>query len=465
MELEIINESIWSMLFLPLFGCCGISLLFRCRFLPFRRFGLMLRSTVFFGKEQGSVFSPSQAASTALAATVGTGNIIGTAQAVAMGGPGAVFWLWTAALLGMTVKYAEILQGLRFRSGAMGYISAVLGRLPAGLYAALAALSALTVGNMAQMNGAVQALCRMLGRDEIVLRLTLGLILTVAVGLSICGGTGRVGKLMERLIPVMTISYLILTAAVLLCFRSLLPGILQLIVSEAFHPRAIRGAAGGVAFRQSILWGLRRGSFSNEAGLGTAANIHAYAGSDQPSLHALWGIFEVFADTLVVCSATALAILCSGVSVPYGILPGAELLQTALSMVLGRNAAGIYVTAALLLFGISTVIGCSVSAKRCVIWLFGERSERVYQSLYLGCALLGCVLPLELIWYMADCLNVLMACPNLLALLLLAPQTGMEVVQCFFQSEGTQTGRIRVRREFKKKADTISCPKRKNGVQ
>lgn len=432
MDLEIINECAWSLLFLPLFSCCGLSLLFRCRFLPFRRFGVMLRSTILSREEQGKGVTPSQAANTALAATVGTGNIIGTAQAIAMGGPGAVFWLWAAALLGMSIKYAEILQGLRYQNGAMGYISAVLGRIPAGLYAVLAALSALAVGNMAQMNGAVQALCSLMEHKDLVLRLFLGVGLTLAVGLCILGGAGRVGRLMELLIPVMTLSYLILTGAVLITFRARLSVILRLIVSEAFHPRAILGAAGGAALRQTILWGLRRGSFSNEAGLGTAANIHAFAETVQPTIHALWGIFEVFADTLVVCTATALAILCSGVSVPYGSLPGAELLEAALAMVLGKNAARIYLAAALLLFGLSTVIGCSVSARRCVAWLFRGKGEQVYLYVYLGCALLGCLLPLELIWRAADCLNVLMACPNLLALLFLAPQTGREVTRCFY---------------------------------
>ena len=318
MDLESLNENLWSLLFLPLFALCGTSHLIRCRFLPLRRFGTVLRSTILSREEKGSDMTPFQAASTALAATVGTGNIIGTAQAVAMGGPGAVFWLWAAALLGMTIKYAEILQGLRFQNGAMGYISAVLGRIPAGAYAAVTAVSALAVGNMAQMNGAVQSLCRVVGRDDFVLRLSLGLFLTALIAFAIRGGTGHVGKLMERMIPLMTLSYLILTGAAIFVFRVHLPEMLRMIVSEAFHPKALMGAAEGIGLRQTVLWGLRRGSFSNEAGLGTAANIHAFTVSEEPAVHALWGVFEVFADTLVVCTATALAILCSGVSVPYG---------------------------------------------------------------------------------------------------------------------------------------------------
>lgn len=465
MDLKILNENVWSMLFLPLFGCCGISLLFRCRFLPFRRFGVMLRFTILGRDEQGRGLTPFQAASTALAATVGTGNIIGTAQAVAMGGPGAVFWLWTAALLGMTIKYAEILQGLRFQNGAMGYISAALGRFPAGVYALLAAVSALTVGNMAQMNGAVQALCRVMGHEEMSLRLILGLVLTAMIGLGIRGGAGHVGRLMERLIPMMTLSYLILTGAAIFAFRARLPGVLLRIALEAFHPRAVLGAAGGIGLRQTILWGLRRGSFSNEAGLGTAANIHAFAESEEPAIHALWGIFEVFADTLVVCTATALVILCSGVPVPYGALPGAELLEKALALMLGNRAAGIYVALALLLFGLSTVIGCSVNAKRCAAWLVRERREGPFLFIYLACALLGCLLPMELIWHAADFLNVLMACPNLAALLILAPQTGKEVVDSFFASGLKPFEREWEKPEGNKKADTLSCPKGENGVQ
>ena len=452
MDLEIINEGLWTLLFLPLYACCGISLTVRCGFLPFRRFGKTLRMTLGEGERQQSGLSPSQAANTALAATVGTGNIIGTAQAIAMGGPGAVFWLWTAAGLGMTIKYAEILHGLQDQGGAMGYIRAVLGRAPAGFYALLAVFSALIVGNMAQMNGALGAICHAIGHEYPVLRPGLGVILVSLVGISIKGGAGRVGQIMERLIPVMTLSYLLVTSAVMIVFHSRILVVIRLIVKEAFHPRAISGAALG----KTIQWGLRRGSFSNEAGLGTAANIHAFVQTDRAPIHALWGILEVFTDTLVLCTATALAILCSGAPIPYGRLPGAELLEGALAAILGAGPAGIYVAAALLLFGISTVIGVYVSAYRCFRWLCGNKGEGVFQTIYLLFAFLGCILPLELIWRASDWLNVLMACPNLLSLFILAPQTGKIVRDSFFRRTGTPPG---------KKAAAVSCPNGKNGVQ
>ncbi len=422
--------------FLPLFSVCGIRLSLRCGAFCCLRPDRMLRGALEGKGEEAHGMTPVQAASTALAATVGTGNVIGTAQAVAMGGPGAVFWLWIAAFMGMWVKYAEILLGQSCGGGAMGYIRAALGRKSAGIYAALAVLSALFVGNMAQMNGAVRSLCRLLGENGIFWKLGAGLALTAFAGLCILGGAGRVGRITELLTPLMALSYLIVTGCVLLVFRERLTDVLRMILREAFRPAAIAGAAGGCALRRSILWGLRRGAFSNEAGLGTAANIHAFSPSRDPAAHALWGVFEVFADSIVICSATAFAILCSGVSVPFGTLPGAELLERAIGAGMGDRAAAAYLCVILLLFGMSTVIGCCVSAEHCVDWLLQGRGRRAFRFVYLLCAAAGAVLPLEFVWKAADSVNVLLALPNLLALLLLAPKAGRLVRRGFSRQAG-----------------------------
>lgn len=437
MILERLNECLWAALFLPLFSLCGVTLLLRCRFLPFLRFRQMLRVTLGGREDCGEGLRPAQAAATALAATVGTGNIVGTAQAIAMGGPGAVFWLWIAALLGMSVKYAEILLGQYYRQGAMGYIRAALGKSMACFYAAASALSALAVGNMAQMNGSVSAVCQGAGESGFRLRLFCGLLLTVLVALSLTGGARRIGRLAERLVPIMALGFLMITTFVLFHFRASLPGVLQRIFNEAFHPQAAVGATSGAAIRQTVLWGLRRGAFSNEAGLGTAANVHATVDSRKPALHALWGVFEVFVDTLVLCTATALTILCSGIVIPSGSLPGPELLQTALAEGVGQRAASLFMAAALPLFGFTTVIGCAVCGERCVVWLNSARAVKPYRALFVLCAFLGSLVPTHVIWHAADAVNALLAVPNLLALLILAPQVGREVYERLYEKRAS----------------------------
>lgn len=420
MNLNLVNESLWSLLFLPLFLLCALRLAPCLRLPPLR----VLRAAESFSEGETAGMKPAQAASTALAATVGTGNIVGTAQAIAMGGPGAVFWLWVAAILGCAVKYAEIYQGQRHRGGAMAYIDAALGPLPARCYAALAAVSALLVGNMAQINGTVSALCGVTGDGGALLRAALGLVITAFLGVQIVGGARRVGRFCESLVPLMSVCYVLVLGLLLFVFRARLPHIFQEIIADSFHPRAAAGAAGGAALRQTVVWGLRRGAFSNEAGLGSAANIHAEVRAGRPELHGLWGVFEVLVDTLLLCTLTALAILCSGIRIPWGSLPGPELLRTALASLYGRKAAFVFLSIELTLFGFSTVLGCYVCGQRCVRWLGGKGSGRAFFAAYLLCALLGCVLPVDWIWQAADAVNVLLAVPNLLALLLLAPSTG-----------------------------------------
>lgn len=449
-----LNNLLWSALFLPCFVLCGLLLTWRIAALPFRRFGLVLRSTIGrssqkTGKE--SAVTPFQAASTALAATVGTGNIVGTAQAIAMGGPGAVFWLWVAALLGMSIKYAEVTLGQRYRrrtadgqpvGGPMYYIRFGLGPRFAPLaaaYAALAALSALGMGNLTQINSAVSAVSHAVtaflpldGQELFRLRLGLGTVLALLTALILSGGAKQVGRITERLVPFMSLAFLAFTVAVVVCHVQRFPAALGEILSGAFRPQAVLGAAGGLTLRRTVLWGFRRGAFSNEAGLGLAAIAHGSAQDDSPTEHGLWGIFEVFADTIVLCSATAFAILCSGVDVPWGSLPGPELLGNALATVFGSRCASLMLSVCLFLFAFSSAVGSSVFGAGCVEYLFGARARGPYRVLYILFVLLGSVLSVSLIWSAADTVNALLSVPNFIALFALSASLGREVRDRFF---------------------------------
>ena len=455
--MEKINSLIWSYIFLPGLAISALVLSVRCSWLQFRRFGHAMSSTVgraFRRGEGGSgSITPLQAASTALAATVGTGNIVGTAQAIAMGGRGAVFWLWAAAALGMIIKYAEIYLGIRYRAknrdgsyvgGPMYYIRQGLGRrfrTLAALYAFFAALSVLGMGNMCQINSSVGAItdtvktfAALSAEDEFRLRLTLGAVLAILIFVILSGGAARVGRVTEILVPFMGLAFLLFTAIVLVCHADRLIPTLRDIVCEAFRPKAALGAAGGLGFASALHWGVRRGAFSNEAGLGTAAIAHAPAQADSPSEHGLWGIFEVFADTVVICTATALAILCSGTDIPWGTTPGPELLQSAFSTVFGVRCASLFMSLTLSLFAYSTVIGCSIYGIRCVQYLFGECSGNAYRLVFSICAVLGSVMSTTFIWTAADTVNALMALPNFIALIVLSKKIGIDTRKQFFDN-------------------------------
>ena len=410
MFLKLMDETLWTLLFLPLFLLCALVI--------FPQLPQLLKPLGRRGERQeereGSL-RPFQAAGTVLAATVGTGNIVGTTQAIAMGGPGAVFWMWIAAILGCAVKAGEIACGHRF-GGAMQYIRALLGRIPAAVYAVLALLSTLLVGNMAQVNASVLAL------DELRIfppgwgRVFLCVVLGALAALCLCGGVRAVGRICAVFVPFMTLIYVV--GALLFLnerHREILPA-LRSIVRGAFGAPAVLGAASGLSMKQALLWGLRRGAFSNEAGLGSAANIHGCAGGSDPAKNALWGVFEVLVDTILLCTLSALVILCSGLEVPRGVLPGPELTKAAFAQAWGDRGASLFVGLALAFFGFSTVLGCYVTGQRCASWLGLE--EKKFRLLYLFCCFMGGIVPLELIWNTADAANVWMATPNLLALIL-----------------------------------------------
>lgn len=431
--LDKLNDLVWTGIFLPCVLLCGLLLSLRSRFLQLRLFPASLRQLTKGGRGDG--VSPVQAASTALASTLGTGNIVGTAQAIAMGGPGAVFWMWAAALLGMAVKFAEIglsvatrrRDGAGYSGGPMYYIGS-LGekfRPLALMYALLAALSAFGIGNLSQISSAAGAVAGAAEKiapelDPRQLRLWLGVILTLTAWLILRGGAAGVGRAAERLVPSMAGLFLLLSLFVLCCHAQALPAALRAIVTGAFSPRTAVSGIGGFGTAQAIQWGLRRGAFSNEAGLGSSAIAHGSAAARSPGEQGLWGIFEVFADTIVICTATALTILCSGVGIPWGSSPGAELLLSAWETCIPAAPAACFMALSLLLFAFTSVLGWALYGTQCVRFLWGEKAAAPYRLCFSLAITVGCLVSLRTVWAAADLLNGLMAIPNFIALFALS---------------------------------------------
>ena len=431
--LDKLNDLVWTGIFLPCVLLCGLLLSLRSRFLQLRLFPASLRQLTKGGRGDG--VSPVQAASTALASTLGTGNIVGTAQAIAMGGPGAVFWMWAAALLGMAVKFAEIglsvatrrRDGAGYLGGPMYYIGS-LGekfRPLALMYALLAALSAFGIGNLSQISSAAGAVAGAAEKiapelDPRRLRLWLGVILTLTAWLILRGGAAGVGRAAERLVPSMAGMFLLLSLFVLCCHAQALPAALRAIVTGAFSPRTAVSGIGGFGTAQAIQWGLRRGAFSNEAGLGSSAIAHGSAAARSPGEQGLWGIFEVFADTIVICTATALTILCSGVGIPWGSSPGAELLLSAWETCIPAAPAACFMALSLLLFAFTSVLGWALYGTQCVRFLWGEKAAAPYRLCFSLAITVGCLVSLRTVWAAADLLNGLMAIPNFIALFALS---------------------------------------------
>lgn len=431
--LDKLNDLVWTGIFLPCVLLCGLLLSLRSRFLQLRLFPASLRQLTKGGRGDG--VSPVQAASTALASTLGTGNIVGTAQAIAMGGPGAVFWMWAAALLGMAVKFAEIglsvatrrRDGAGYSGGPMYYIGS-LGekfRPLALMYALLAALSAFGIGNLSQISSAAGAVADAAEKiapelDPRRLRLWLGVILTLTAWLILRGGAAGVGRAAERLVPSMAGLFLLLSLFVLCCHAQALPTALRAIVTGAFSPRTAVSGIGGFGTAQAIQWGLRRGAFSNEAGLGSSAIAHGSAAARSPGEQGLWGIFEVFADTIVICTATALTILCSGVGIPWGSSPGAELLLSAWETCIPAAPAACFMALSLLLFAFTSVLGWALYGTQCVRFLWGEKAAAPYRLCFSLAITVGCLVSLRTVWAAADLLNGLMAIPNFIALFALS---------------------------------------------
>ncbi len=435
--LDMLNELVWGAPALVLILGVGLFLSFRTRFAQFTLFGRALRlfvSRLRKTPEDGGV-SPFQALCTALAATVGTGNLVGVAGAIALGGPGSIFWMWVCALLGMVTKYAEATLAVRYRvmengefvGGPMYMIREGMGtrwRWLASLYCFFGVFAAFGVGNATQVNAVItqlnQAIAWFGGQESMAGNLIMGAILALTVGAMLLGGAKRIGKTAEFLVPFVSCGYILLCVGVLVVRFDAIPGAFRMIFQGAISPRAVTGGMLGSAMRTMRL-GVSRGVFTNEAGMGTASIAHASARVSHPAEQGLMGIMEVFLDTIVICTMTALVILCSGTAIPYGVDAGAELTTVAFSTVYG-GWVSVFLALALGCFAFATILGWGLYGARCAQYLFGPNSWSVFAVAQVGVVLLGAVLQTGTIWSLAETVNGLMAIPNLLTLVVLSPE-------------------------------------------
>ena len=440
---DTLNTVAWMYILLPCVAVGGIFFSIRNRGIQFSKFGYAMKNTIgkVFQKQTAGagVVTPFQAVTTALAATVGTGNIIGTSQAIAMGGYGALFWLWIAALLGMIIKYCEVVLSVKFREknekgdwvgGPVCYITNGMGKKwkwLAVLFAVFAILASFGIGNLSQansisasVNNAIVSFIPSAADSTQVINVVVGVIMAVICALALVGGIKRIGKITELLVPFMSIFYIICTLIVIIANIGGIGEAFKNIFIGAFTPQAVCGAACGIAIKEALVWGLKRSAFSNEAGLGSAGIAHAAADTKGPVQQGLYGIFEVFADTLVICTLTGLTIVISGVDIEFGKAVSSELITAAFATVFGNQAASLFVAIALFLFAFSTIMGWSLYGTRCVEYLFGVKVSKIYQVIFAIMIVVGTTTSLEVAWNLADTFNGLMAIPNFIALFALS---------------------------------------------
>ena len=449
-----VNSFVWG---IPAMVCIigvGLLLSIRTGFIQFRKFGYTFKVTlgrIFHKKEaaDGSI-TPFQAVCTALAATVGTGNIAGVAGAIAIGGPRAVFWMWISALLGMCTKFSEVTLAVHFREknkhgdwtgGPMYYIKNGLGpkwRWMAVLFALLGVLTVFGTGNATQVNTITSAVntallsCHVIDASSVsVSSLIIGIIIAVLVALILLGGIKRIGRVAEMLVPFMALLYIILALGVIFLNIDRVPGVFASIFEGAFSPASVTGGVVG-SFFLSMQKGVARGSFSKEAGLGTGSIAQATADTDHPVKQGFFGIFEVFADTIIICTMTALVILCNGVPVSYGTDAGAELTINGFIATYG-NWVSIFTAVALCCFAFSTILGWGLYGTRCIEFLFGTWINKPFMVVYSLVAVIGATADLGLLWSVAETFNGLMSIPNLIALFLLSG-TVVKLVKDYFKN-------------------------------
>ena len=436
--LESVHGLLWGAPALVLILGVGIWLSVRTGFAQITLFPRAIRMfwRKLTGREraEGSV-TPFQALCTALAATVGTGNLVGVAGAICLGGPGAIFWMWICGILGMATKFGEVTLAVRYRvreggeyrGGPMYMISRGMGRKwmwLASCYSFFGVIAAFGVGNATQINAVIAGingvLTRFGGEETQRKNLAMGLILAVLVGAMLLGGAKRIGSVAEKLVPFISAAYILMCVVVLVLRFDAVPGAFGAIFQGAFSPRAVTGGMLGSAF-QALKVGCSRGVFTNEAGMGTASIAHASAEVSHPVEQGLMGIIEVFLDTILICTLTALVILVSGVSVPYGTDAGGELTTAAFTAVCG-DWASLFLAAALCCFAFATVLGWGLYGARCGQYLFGSGAWNGFALLQTVTVVLGAVLKTETVWLLAETVNGLMAIPNLIALAVLTPE-------------------------------------------
>lgn len=434
--LESLHTFIWGVPALVLI--LGVGLYFsirtgfaQIRLLPSAMKDFLQKLTGREGPKDG--VSSFQALCTALAATVGTGNLVGVAGAICLGGPGAVFWMWICGILGMVTKYAEVVLAVRYRvkqgreylGGPMYIICRGIGqrwKWLAVVYSLFGIIAAFGVGNATQINAVVSGIHNVLqyfGQSPSFQRdVVIGVVLGFLVGLMFLGGARRIGQAAEKLVPFVSAAYILLCVGVLIVRWDGIPQAISAIVQGAFAPRAVTGGILGSAF-QALKTGCSRGVFTNEAGMGTASIAHASAQTDHPVRQGLMGIMEVFLDTIVICTLTAMVILISGVSIPYGMDAGSHLTVAAFSAVYG-GWVSLFIAVALCCFAFATVLGWGLYGARCCQFLFGEKSWHIFAFLQTIMVLFGAVMQTETVWLLAETVNGLMAIPNLIALAVLS---------------------------------------------
>ncbi len=453
-----VNNFIWGVPAMVCIFGVGLYLSIRTNFLQIRKFPYAIRTTLgrIFRKRSASdgAITPFQAVCTALAATVGTGNIAGVAGAIAIGGPGAIFWMWVSALFGMCTKFAEVTLAVHFREinangelvgGPMYYIKNGLGKKwnwLAYLFAAFGVLTVFGTGNATQVNTITTAINSALLNYNIISEsavstsnLIIGIVIAILIAMILLGGIKRIGQVTEKLVPFMALLYILLGLGVILLNIQNIPSVFVSIFKGAFQPSAVTGGIIGSMFL-SIKKGVSRGIFSNEAGLGTGSIAHACADTKKPVKQGLFGIFEVFTDTIVICTLTALVILCSSVPITYGEAAGAELTILGFTSTYG-NWVSIFTAVAMCCFAFSTALGWGLYGARCIEFLFSEKVIKPFMVVYALVAILGATANLGLMWNIAETFNGLMAIPNLIALFLLSG-TVVRLTKEYFAGEGKE---------------------------
>ena len=424
-----VNAFVWGPVMLAFLIGCGLFLSYRLGFMQFSKFGYAMKNTILsmFSKNQHkkdmSGVSPFQAVATAMAGTIGTGSIAGLATAITTGGPGAVFWMWVSALLGMVTKYAEIVLSIHYREkneygqwigGPMYYLQNGLRmKWLAVLFAIFGMLACLGTGNATQSNSIAVALNETFSVDVNVV----GIILSVIAAAVIIGGMRRIASVNEKLVPFMAVFYVVCALVVLAINIKEIPAAFELIFKEAFNFKAAAGGAGGYGIMVAMHYGFSRGVFSNEAGLGSAPIAHAASSTKDPVKQGLWGMFEVFFTTIIICTLSALVLLTSGLW-SSGEFRGAALSIAAFNHSI-PNIGGIGVTLATVFFALSTILGWAYYGEVCVEYLSGKSKMAVliYRCVYVAITFIGAVGSLELIWSISETMNGLMAIPNLVGVI------------------------------------------------
>lgn len=440
---QVINNFVWGV---PAMVCIigvGILLSVKTHFVQLRKFRKSMHQTV--GKlldrseaTEGSI-SPFQAVCTALAGTVGTGNIAGVAGAIALGGPGAIFWMWCSAFLGMATKFSEVTLALHYREkndageyvgGPMYYIKNGLSKkwyFLAILYSIFGVLTVFGTGNATQVNTIVAAINSALASNHVTdgtanttTNLVMGIIIAALVAMALLGGIKRIGQITEWLVPFMALLYIVLAAGVIITHIGSVPAVFGQIISGAFNPRSVTGGLVGSMFL-SMKKGVSRGIFSNEAGLGTGSIAHACADNEDPTNQGLFGIFEVFMDTIVICTLTGLVILLAAPEINYGQAAGAELTISGFTATYG-GWVSIFTAIAMCCFAFSTIISWGLYGSRCIEFLGGSKWVRPFLVVYSFVSIIGATIDLGLMWDISDTCNGFMVIPNLIAILILSGQ-------------------------------------------